>query len=139
MARKRAGHRRLRQNDRRFALKPARRVHACEQTGYGGFHVALHTGHLPGKKEVRAGAEREVRVKQPRRIKKRVAVHHAVAHELRVAQARNHAEHALLLGEFQIRLKPDEVEKRFFRILRAKLHDGPRAVPGTRVAQADRL
>ena len=139
MARKRAGHRRFRQDDRRSALQPARRVHAGQQAGHRGLHIALDAGHLPRKKEVRPPAEGKVRVEQPRRIEKRIAVHHAVAHELRVAQPRYHAEHALLLRKLQVRLESDEVEQRLFRILGAQLHHGPRAAAGARVAQADRL
>ena len=66
-------------------------------------------------------------------------MHHAVAHELRIAQPRYHSEHALLLRKLQVRLEPDEVEQRLFRIFGAQLHHGPRAVAGARVTQADRL
>ena len=61
-------------------------------------------------------------------------MHHAVTHVLGVFEARNHTEHALLLGKFQVRLKSYEIKQRFFRVFGAQLHYGPRAVTRAGVA-----
>ena len=66
-------------------------------------------------------------------------MHDTIPHKFRVRQGRNHAKHALLLPEFQVRLKPDQVVKRTGFILAAKLQHSPRPVPGAGVPQPNRL
>src|SRR4026208_1229877 len=39
-----------------------------------------------------------------------VAVHHPVAHELRLLEARNQPQHARLVAPFDLRLEPDQAE-----------------------------
>ncbi len=66
-------------------------------------------------------------------------MHDAVAQELRIFEARDHGENALLFPEFQIRLEADEVVHGAFRRFLAQLERGPGAVAGARVGEADRL
>ena len=55
-------------------------------------------------------------------------MHHAVAQKFRVFQRGNHGKHPLLLGEFQIRLKPDQVVRCARNVLLAQLQNGVRAL-----------
>ena len=64
---------------------------------------------------------------------------HAHAHELRAAQARDHAQHALLLAPLELRLEAHHREMAGGQVVLAELHhrEGPPA--GARVHQSDRL
>ena len=66
-------------------------------------------------------------------------MHHAVAQKFRIFQRRNHRKNALLLAEFQVGLKANEVVHRPLRILLTQLKHRPRPVPGARITQANRL
>ena len=73
------------------------------------------------------------------RVEVRVPVNRAEAQELRVLETRDHPEDALLLGDAEARLEPDEVPHAPAAILHAQLHDGVRFAPGARIDEADRL
>ena len=73
------------------------------------------------------------------RIDERVAVHHAVSEELGALKAGNHAKHALLLGEREIRLESHQVVRGALRVLGAQLDGGPGAFSGAGVDEAHGL
>ena len=76
--------------------------------------------------------------KHPGRIQKSVAVHHAVAHKLRIFQPGDHAEHPLLLTPFEVCLEAHDVIQGALLIFCAQLHICPRAVAGVGVYQTHR-
>ena len=94
-------------------------------------------GHVDAGFLLHVQAQR--RIEQPRRVDERVAVHDAVSREIGVLQAGHHAEHALLLGELQVRLEPDEVVARALRVFRAQLQRGPGTSSRARVGEPDRF
>ena len=63
----------------------------------------------------------------------------AEAQELGVLQARNQAQDARLLAEFQVILEAHQVEAVGAQVLLAELHHGPRAPAGARIGQAHGL
>src|SRR5579864_7051297 len=69
-----------------------------------------------------AASELECRREQRRSVDVSVAVHLAEAQELGAFQARNQAQHALLLSETHVILEPHQVVASGARILLAKLH-----------------
>jgi len=66
-------------------------------------------------------------------------VHDAIPHKLRVAKRGNHAEHTLLLTEFQIGLKADQIEQPPVAIFPPELNICPRTVTGARIPQSHRF
>ena len=113
--------------------------HACGPAGGGGLDITLNAGHLSGKADARLAFQRVGRVEQTRRVEERVAVHHAVAHELRVPERRDHGEHALLLAELEVGLAADQIVQRAVRVVAAQLEDRIGVFSGLGVGQADRL
>lgn len=74
----------------------------------------------------------------PGRIQKGVAVHHTVAHKLRIFQPGDHAEHPLLLTPFEVCLEAHDVIQGALLIFCAQLHICPRTVAGVGVYQTHR-
>ena len=66
-------------------------------------------------------------------------MHDAVARELRLFQAGDHAKHAALLGEGEVGLEPDEVVAGAVGVLGAQLQSRPRAAPRARIGEPHRL
>ena len=60
------------------------------------------------------------------RIHEGVAVHHAIAEELRLLEPGNQAEDTPLLGPGEVGLKTDEVVRGALAVLRAQLNRCPR-------------
>ena len=89
-----------------------------------GLDIALHAGHLPGKGDAVIRDQAIVAVQHPRRAEIGVAVHHAVAHKLRIMQRGDHRKHALLLGKAQMRLEADKVIDAALRVVAPQLDDG---------------
>ena len=109
-------------------------VERGKQAGGDGFDVALGAGDLPGEPYGGAG-NLEGEAERVRGVNEAVAVHDAVAQELRVLQARYHPEHATLLGPGEVGLKAYEVVGGTVRVLRTQLHCGPRAPSGPGVGK----
>src|SRR2546427_6875547 len=74
-----------------------------------------------------------------RRADKRVAMNLPVANEFRLFESRNQTKHALLLAEFQMVLKANEVITVGHQILLPELHHCPGLPLGARIAQANRF
>ena len=116
-----------------------RRRHACHPAGGGGLDITLRrrssvrqsgcAARLSARRSRPAGAENQ----------ERVAVHHAVAHELGVFQRRDHGEHALLLTELEVSLAADQIVQRAVRVVAAQLKHRIRVLAGFRVRQTDGL
>ncbi len=87
-------------------------VQRREQPGGSGLEVALGAGDLSGEPHMPMLSQAKRRLEQPRRVDERVAVHDAVSEELGLAEAGDHAEHAALLGEGEVRLEAHEVVRR---------------------------
>ena len=120
----RAYRRLLREIHRLHAEYARRRLDADEHARCRGLHIALDAGHLPGKADASVCAQAVIPVKQLRAVEICIAVHDAVAHELRVLKRWDHGEHALLLAPCQVRLEADDVIDSAVGIVAPKLDDG---------------
>ena len=139
MVRQRADSRARREINRRQAEHAPRQRNARDEAAGSALHIALHAGHLPGEIQAGAADHAVLRVEEARRMEERVAVHHAIAQELRVFKAGDHGEDALLLAPLEPRLEADEVIHRPRAVLRAELHDGVGLAPGSGIDEADGL
>ena len=108
----------------RPAVQALRQRQAGHQARGGGLHVALHARQLSGKADQRVALQREVLAQHVRAVQIGVAVHHAVAGELRVFQAGDHAEHALLLAPLEPGLEAHQIVVGGGLVLLAQLHHG---------------
>ena len=109
-----------------------------QQTACGALHVALKAGDLARKEDVGVFVQEKPGVQHAGRIQEGVAVHDAVAHELGVFKAGDHAENPLLLAPLEVRLEADDVVERPLLVLGAELDVCPRAVAGVGVHQPHR-
>ena len=110
-----------------------------EQPGAERLRVSLHPGELAREEEAVVVARREGRAERGRAVEVRVPMDAAEAQELRVAQARNHREDALLLGNAEPRLEADEVPHPARAVLAPQLHHRMRLPAGSRIGKAHRL
>ena len=110
--------------DGRLALEPPGGLHAHQEAAGGGFHIALHAGHLAGEGNAGLRLQAVVPVQQPGRVQERVAVHDAVAQELGVVEGGDHGEHPPLLREPQVGLEAHQIVDRAVGVVPAQLHHG---------------
>jgi hypothetical protein len=103
------------------------------------FGVALHPGQLAGKEHWRTRAGSEAGAQAPGTVDVGIAVDAAIAKELRLGQPGNRAEDALLLGNPESGLEPDQVPHLAGPILATELDHGVGFPPSARVGQPDRL
>ena len=122
-----------------FALETGVNVPRRQQAAGRALHIALEAGDLACKEDVGVLLEAEPCAQHPGCVEEGVAVHDAVADELRIPQRRDHGKDALLLAKRQVRLEADNVIQRAPGVVAPELHDGIVVAPGARVAQADRL
>ena len=117
---------------RRLPFQTASRFNAHQKAAGSGFHISLHTGHLPGKGDTGLLFQTVVAIQQPGRIQKGIAVHHAVPQEFRVVQSGDHGEHPPLLREFQMGLEAHQIVDRPLGVVPPQLHHGvgPASRPG---------
>ena len=115
------------------ALRPAIRP------GRRRLDVAFHAGNLPGEEQARIRARLPRLVQHGRPVDVRVPVDHAEAHELRLLEPGNHAQHSRLLAPFHLRLKPDEAVMIAGKVVLSQLNGRVRLPAGPRIGQADRL
>ena len=101
--------------------------------------VAFDARDLPREEDPRFPAHPEEAVEVRRRVNVGVAVQHPESNELRALEPWNRAEDALLLGNLELRLEPDEVVVLAREIVLAQLHDGPRDLPGAGVGKTHGL
>ena len=104
---------------------------AAVVVGGTGLVISILLGIASEKFKVPLGQHR-------RAFQKGIAVHHAIADELCMFQARNHRKNALLLAPFQIGLETNDIVQRAGGVFGAQLYVGPGAVAGARVPQAHR-
>ena len=103
------------------------------------FHVSLDARNLPCEQNIRMRAQLQRGLKQRGRIDVGIPMDLPVAQELRLLQARNHAQNPLLLAEFQVVLKAHQIPAIRAQVLLAQLHHRLRPSPGARIGQTHRL
>ena len=106
----------------RFSLQTAGQLYPHQKTAGAGLHIALHTGHLSGKRNAGIAFQAVVPVKKPGRIQIGVAVHDAVAQEPGVLQGGDHGEYPLLLRPFQVGLEAHQIIDGAVGVVFAQLH-----------------
>ena len=113
-------------------------VEGGKQSGGYGLRIALGAADLT--REPRLGSRNGERVvKDARGIHEGVAMHDAIAEELRVLEARDETEDALLLGPGEVRLEANEVVRRALGILGPELDHRPGSAPRPWVRKANGL
>ena len=120
------------------ALQPGVDAPGCQQAAGGALHIALKAGDLARKEHIGVRLQEQARVQHTGRIQKGIAVHDTVPHELGIFQARDHAEHPLLLAPLEVGLEAHDIIEGAFLILGAELDIGPGAVAGVGVHQTHR-
>ncbi len=122
-----------RRHERILAREQARQVPPGEHAGGRGLRVPLDPRELTREQDLRVVPGREMGCERLRRIDVRVAVDAAVAQELRVREARDETQHALLLGDPHPRLKSHQVPHLRGPVFLAELHHGERDPAGAGV------
>jgi len=72
-------------------------------------NIPFRADDLSGEEKVRSPSVLHGRLKKFGRINVGVPVHHAVAHEFRLLQARNHPQDSFLLSPLQISLEAHDI------------------------------
>ena len=126
---------------RLFSERLARGVYACNESRACRFDISFNARHLSCK--VYSLLSRVYQaialVKTVGRVEVGVAVHHAVAQELRVLKSGDHSEYSSLLGEGQVSLEADEVIHTSLSVFFSELYYGIRLLAHALIYKSDGL
>src|SRR5687768_13880124 len=116
----------------------ARGVDTSQQACGDIAHISLYPCNLPGKEQIRAVPVLKCGAKKFWRSYKCVPMHLPITQELRILQAGDESQDALLFRKLEVGLETNQIIKATCQVILPQLHDSIRTFTCARISQTNR-